>query len=469
MVIEAGSPIAGDEAVAIPGRWTSLIGSPRDWGYASEAEAALDGRRITFPRGKAYGGSSATNAMTFVRGHRADFDGWRDAGCAGWGFDDLLPLFTRSEANSRGRSAFHGADGPLAVSDTPDPHRAHAAFLDAASALGYQSRPDWDFNGAAQEGGAGYVQKNIRNGRRHDTASAFLTPAMARPNVRLVGGASAQRVLIERGRAIGVEYVANGRREVVRAAREVVLCAGVIGTPKLLMLSGLGPAAELRRYRIGVVADLPAVGAHLQDHVKISVRWRGRALLPASTATAALFVQSSVRRGTPSPDLQFYVGRGLAQEDPFATITIALQRPASRGRVALRSADAADPPLIEPRYLSEPADLTALVEGVALIREVGNTAAFRAVHEEETEPGAAVTTRPAVEAFIRRAVDTIYHPAGTCRMGTGDDAVLDPVLRVRGVDGLRVADASIMPAVVNAPTHAACVMIGEKCADLLRG
>jgi choline dehydrogenase len=467
LLVEAGGPDNDDPAIATPGRWVTLIGSRWDWGYVTEAEAGLGGRRITFPRGKVFGGSSAINAMTFVRGHRLDFDAWRDLGNPGWGFDDLLPLFKRSEHNTRGESEFHGVGGPLTVADTLDPHVAHAAFFESARELGYEARPDWDFNGAQQEGCAGYYQKNIRDGRRHSAAAAFLTPALSRQNLTVHAHSHATRLTIEGRRVAGVEYIRDGRRDQARASREVILCGGVVDSPKLLMLSGLGPADYLGTLGIPVVADLRGVGANLQDHLKVSIRWRGRQTLPPSTVSAGLFLRSDPSQTTGSPDLQFYVGRGLDQPDPFTTITVALERPASHGGVRVRSADPLDAPVIRGNYLSEPADVAALVEGVRLVRALGGTAAFSAVRAEETEPGGDTRSRAEIEAFIRRAADTIYHPAGTCRMGPDERAVVDASLRVHGVENLRVADASVMPNVVNGNTHAACVMIGERAADLL--
>lgn len=469
LLVEAGGPDNGDPAITTPGRWVSLIGSSWDWGYTTEPEPGLDDRRITFPRGKVFGGSSAINAMAFVRGHRLDFDAWRDEGNPGWGYADVLPIFKRSERNSRGASAFHGADGLLTVSDTTDPHVVHTAFLEAARELGHQARPDWDFNGAQQDGGAGYYQKNIKDGQRQSAAAAFLAPVLTRRNLTVHDRAQASRLIVEGRRVVGLEYFRGGQRVQARAAREVILCGGVIDSPKLLMLSGIGPADHLRGHGLPVVADLPGVGGNLQDHLKASVRWRGRQTLPGSTVSAGLFLHSDRARSSEPADLQFYVGRGLDQPDTFATITVALQRPRSRGEVRLRSARASDAPIIRGNYLSEPEDLATLVEGVRLIRELGATKAFASVSLDETEPGAASASRVDIAAFIRRAVDTIYHPAGTCRMGRDDRAVVDRTLRVRGVDGVRVADASIMPRVVNATTHAACVMIGEKVADLIRG
>ena len=470
LLLEAGGPAHGDSALVTPGRWVSLIGSRWDWGYHTAAEPGLQGRRIAFPRGKVLGGSSAINAMTFVRGHALDFDGWRDRGNPGWGFADLRSFFTRSEDNSRGPSEHHGAGGPLAVSDTGDAHAAHEAFLHAAETLGFGARPGWDFNGPQQENGAGYYQKNIRAGRRHSAAAAFLVPARARSNLVVRSGARATRVLLEGRQAVGIEYLAGGRLQRAHAAREVILCGGVVDSPKLLMLSGIGPADHLRAVGVPVVLDLPGVGTNLQDHLKVSVRWRGRGMLPASTTTAGLFVRSEGRSTRLSPDIQFYVGRGVDQPDPFVTITFAVQRPLSRGGVRLLSPNPADAPVIHGNYLQEGADVEALVSGVRLTRALGQTPMFAKLWVEETAPGPHVRSAADLASFVRGTADTIYHPAGTCRMGTGSDAlaVVDAQLRLRGVRGLRVADASIMPDVVNATTHAACVMIGERAAELIR-
>jgi choline dehydrogenase len=472
LLVEAGGPAAGEPSIETPGRWVSLMGSQYDWQYQTEGDPAVGGRAIPFPRGKVVGGSSAINAMTFVRGHRRDFDRWRDLGNPGWGFDDVLPYFVRSERNSRGASAYHGGVGPLAVSDCLDPHAGHAAFLEAARSLRFQAAPDWDFNGATQEGGAGYVQKNILDGKRHSTGDAYLTPALSRSNLTVAPHAHAAKLLVERGRAIGLEFIREGRREQARASREVVLCGGVIDSPKLLMLSGIGPADHLRTLSIPVVADLPGVGANLQDHLKISIRWAGLGMLPPSTVTAGLFTWSwpermtAARRQQP-PDLQFYVGRGMNVPDAFVTVTASLVRPRSRGEVRLRSANPLDAPIIRANYLQAPEDLEALVGGVRLARAFGTSSAYDRLRGQEIEPGPAARTDAEIAAFVRRAVDTIYHAAGTCRMGRDEQAVVDAELRVRGVEGLRVADASIMPDVVNATTHAACVMIGEKAADLI--
>jgi choline dehydrogenase len=470
LLIEAGDSGENDAAITTPGRWTSLIGSQYDWNYTTEPEPALAQRRMPTPRGRVFGGSSAINAMVHTRGDRRCFDAWQALGNPGWGYDDLLPLFKRSERNDSGASTYRGADGPLAVSRCRDAHASHHAFLAAAAEHGFRADADHDFNVADPAGVAGFYQRNILNGRRHSAAGAFLIPAMSRANVEIHSRARVTRVVIENGRAVGVEYVRDGssERHRVNAAREVVLCAGAIGSPRLLMLSGIGSGEHLSSHGIDVVTDLHGVGGNLQDHLKLSVRWQGSATLPGSTVTAGLFTSSSA---SAVPDLQFYVGRGVDLPDELVSLTVSLVRPLSRGSVTLGSADPFAPPVIRANYLQADADVTALVEGVHLTRELGNARAYDSVRAQEVEPGAAVTSPRELGTFIREKADTIYHLAGTCRMGPDSDAraVVDSNLRVRGIDALRVADASIMPEVVNAPTHAACVAIGEKCADLISG
>ncbi|MGH9175138.1 MAG: GMC family oxidoreductase, partial [Vicinamibacterales bacterium] len=299
----------------------------------------------------------------------------------------------------------------------------------------------------------------------------FLFPVATRPNLLVVTQAQATKLLVERQRVTGIEYSREGQREQVRSTREVILCGGVVDSPKLLMLSGIGPADHLRAIGVPVVADLPGVGSNLQDHLKLSIRWNGRTTLPPSTLTAGMFVRSQRRADAAAspPDLQFYVGRGLDQPDRFVTITVSLVRPRSRGDVRLRSADPVAAPAIRGNYLQDPDDIRALVEGVRLARAFGNTTAYGKLRSDEIEPGAAVVTDEALAGFARRASDTIYHPAGTCRMGTDNRAVVDARLRVIGIEGLRIADASIMPDVVSATTHATCVMIGSRAADFILG
>jgi choline dehydrogenase len=471
VLLEAGVSGEDDPAVTTPGRWVSLIGSQYDWGYRTEAEPGMENRALAFPRGKALGGSSAINAMSFIRGDRRCYDRWRELGNPGWGYDDVLPLFKRLERNESGESEYRGGDGPLAVSYCFDPHAAHRAFLIAAQQTGYQSDARFDFNRPMPNGVAGYYQKTHLDGMRHSAAAAFLMPVMSRPNVDVRSRAHVTKLILEGRRVVGVEYLREGQREQVRATRAVVLSAGVVDSPKLLMLSGIGPADELRKHGITVVADLPGVGRNFQDHLKLSIRWQGKTELPGSTVTAGLFTHSQpVEASTLPADLQFYVGRGTEQPDRFVTVTASLVRPASRGEIRLRSADPQAPAVIRGNYLQAEADVKALARGVHLARWFVETPVFDPLRADEVEPGVAVKSDADIERFVRRAADTIYHAAGTCRMGPSSDpmAVVDPELRVRGVEGLRVADASIMPEIVNATTQAACVMIGERASDLLK-
>jgi choline dehydrogenase len=468
LLVEAGCSGEDDEQVTTPGRWASLCGSKYDWNYATEAEPGLLHRRIAVPRGRVHGGSSAINAMLHIRGHRECFDAWRALGNPGWGYEDLLPLFKRSEHHDGVASAFRGIEGPLAVSHCRDAHTSHLAFLAAAAEHGFRADPTYDFNGPEPDGVAGFYQRNISNGRRHSAATAFLVPAMQRSNVEVRSRAQVTRLILERGRVVGVEYLHDGGVVQARATREVLLCAGAVDSPRLLMLSGIGPADHLRASGIEPVANLNGVGRNLQDHLKLSIRWKGKTTLPGSTVTAGLFTSSS--GGSPS-DLQFYVGRGLALPDDFVTITVSVVKPAARGSITLRSADPLSAPVIRANYLEAEADIAAFVKGTQLARQLGNHRPYDALRADETEPGADVISNSGLAQFVREKADTIYHLAGTCRMGPDSDesAVVDASLRVRGVEGLRVADASIMPTVVNAPTHAACVMIGEKCATLITG
>jgi choline dehydrogenase len=469
LLLEAGGPDNDNPAITTPGRWISLIGSPFDWGYSTEPEGGLGNRRLTFPRGKVYGGSSAINAMTFIRGHRLCFDRWKDLGNTGWGLDDVLPLFKKSERNESGGNEFRGGDGPLAVSYCTDPHVGHRAFLAAAWQNGFKADARFDFNEPSPNNIAGYYQKNILDGQRHSAAAAYLEPVLSRANLEVRSRAHATKLIVEGRKVVGVEYVRDGKGEQARASREVIVSTGVIDTPRLLMLSGIGPADHLKEHGIPVIADVPGVGQNLQDHLKLSIRWNGKAELPGSTVTAGMFTRTVPGALGTIPDLQFYVGRGLETPDSFITITISVVQPKSRGEVRLRSGDPAAAPIIRGNYLREQADVDVMVRGVKLARWFGEAEAYEPIRDAEVEPGPAVKSDADIAAFARRAADTIYHPAGTCKMGPATDAmaVVDPTLRVRGVEGLRIADASVMPEVVNAATHAACVMIGEKAALLV--
>ncbi len=477
LLLEAGGPDS-DPRIPVIGQWTSLTGTAVDWSYETAPEPGLGGRPMPWPRGKTYGGSSAISAAAYVRGHQLDFDGWAEECGADWGYRALLPYFRKSEDNTRGASDYHGAGGPMAVADTTDPHAAHDAFLAGAQRLGFAADPRWDFNGAQQERGAGFYQKNLKDGRRHSAADGFLRPALSRPNLVARPWSQVRRLLFTGSRVTGVEYVRapqaqSGRAaarpaiETVRVRREVVVSAGAIESPKILMLSGIGPADHVRAHGIPVVLDLPGVGANLHDHPRLGFRWQGRTTLPGSSVSAGLLAHSGVNPG--APDLQFYVGRGLSAPDTGVSFSVVVSRPHSRGRITLRSADPLAPPVIQAGYFTDGRDMDAALEGVRLARAIAGTPGYEPLRGAAVDPLDSETTPDQVRAYVRRSAGTIYHPGGTCRMGTGPMAVVDPRLRVRGIEGLRVADASVMPTVVNAQTHAACVMIGERASEFLLG
>lgn len=469
LLLEAGGPHNDDPEITTPGKWASLIASKYDWGYSTEPEPGLLNRRIAFPRGKVHGGSSAIGAMTFVRGHQFCFDRWERAGNPGWGYEALLPYFKKSERNELGETQYRGGDGPLAVSMCTDPHAGHRAFLAAVAQQQFKVDARYDFNQPTPVSVAGFYQKNILDGKRHSAADAFLAPALSRPNLQVRSQCQATKLIFEGKRAVGIEYLRDGKPEQARA-NQIVLSSGVIDSPKLLLLSGIGPADQLKALGIAVIADVPGVGANFQDHLQLPIRWNGKTELPGSTVTAGMFLRSDASNYGDPPDLQFHVGRGLETPDRFITITVSLVFPKSRGGITLRSADPLAAPVIRANYLQEQADVNALVRGINLARWFGESDAYADLRGDEILPGAAVTNATDLAAFTRRESNTIYHGGGTCKMGPASDrlAVVDPSLRVRGIDGLRVADGSIMPEVVNATTHAACVMIGEKAADLVR-
>ena len=473
LLLEAGGPDANPLIPKI-GQWTSLSGSDVDWNYSIEPDPGIDGRSIKWPRGKTYGGSSAIGAAAYVRGHQLDYDGWAHEAGPSWSYRELLPYFRQHEDNVRGASPYHGAGGPMAVADTTDPHAGHLAFLEAARDLGFAADPQWDFNGPQQENGAGFYQKNLRDGQRHSAAAAFLTPILGRPNLTVRPHSQVRRLVFSGKRVTGVEYIRGGGApeskptiEHVNVAREVILSAGVIESPKILMLSGIGPAAHLRSHDINVVSDLPGVGANLHDHPRIGLRWTSRTSLPGSTVSAGLFAHSRGRTG--APDLQFYVGRGLTTPDPNIAFSVTICRPYSRGSITLRSTDPMAAPVIRAGYFSDSRDMDIAIEAVRLARAIASSRAYEKLKGAAADPLDTETTPDQIRAFVRRTCSTIYHPGGTCRMGTGPDSVVGPQLKVHGIEGLRVADASIMPTVVNAQTNATCWVIGERVSALIKG
>jgi choline dehydrogenase len=466
LVVEAGGPEV-DPAIARPGQWTTLIGGHLDWGHVTEPEPGLEGRVIAWPRGRSIGGSSTINAMSYVRGHRLCFDRWAERADASWSYRALLPYFRSLEDNSHQPSEYIGSDGPLAVSDQADPHAGHLAFLEAARTLGFAADPLWEFNNPEHEGGAGFYQKNIKDGRRHSAASAFLTPVLDRPNLSVWSRTMMRRLLINGSRVEGIECLRGGAIVQARATRGVVLAAGAIESPKVLMLSGIGPADALARHGIRVLVDAPEVGSNLHDRPRVAVRWAGTAALPPSSVSAGLFTRSAGGPTTEPPDIQFYVGRGVDLPDEAITLTVAVGMPKSRGSIALRSADPDAAPVIRAGYFEDARDMDVMLEGIRLARALGESRAYAGLRGEMQLPASRDVSSDALRAFVRRTADTIFHPVGTCRMGADARSVVDPSLRVRGVDGLWVADASIMPELVNAQTHAACLMIGARAADLV--
>ncbi|PZS29387.1 MAG: choline dehydrogenase, partial [Pseudonocardiales bacterium] len=445
-------------------------------------------------RGKMLGGSSSINAMIYIRGNRLDYDSWRDDyGCTGWGYADLLPYFLRAEDQAHGASDYHGVGGPLRVEDQRHLHRLSRAYIAAAVASGMR-RTD-DFNGAEQEG-AGPYQVTMKRGRRWSTADAYLRPALGRPNLTVLTDALATRVEVEGGRAVGVAYLRDGQEEVALAGADVILSGGAINSPHLLLLSGIGPAEQLREYAIDVVADLPGVGANLQDHPAVPVlwftqgidrdlndaglpdllRWRliRRGMLTSNVAESGAFFRSDP--GLPAPDLQFHVApaafldHGLSEPIGHGfTVGSTLVSVASRGRLTLRSADPRWAPAIDPAYLCEQADVDALVAGIDVAREIGSHAPLARNLTTEHLPGPDIAGTDALREYVRGNIETLYHPVSTCAMGGGADSVVDPSLRVRGIDGLLVVDASVMPAAPRGNTNAPTVAIAERAADLLRG
>lgn len=492
LLLEAGGPNARQE-IHIPAAFAKLFKTEVDWNYETEPQVRLGGRRLYWPRGKVLGGSSSLNAMVYQRGHPDVYDGWAALGNAGWGFKDVLPLFKRIEHFEAGASEFHGTGGPLNVAALRDPNPLSRAFVQAAGETGLPLNDD--HNGARQEG-FGLYNVTQKNGRRHSAADAYLKPALGRANLRVETHALVTRLLFEGTRCTGVRYEQEGRRHDVRAGREVILCGGAVNSPQLLLLSGVGDAAHLRELDIPVVRELPGVGRNLRDHLLFLVNFQckqpvtlggaesvgslvrfllmKRGMLTSNVAEAGGFLK--VLPDSPVPDLQFHFAPAYFVNHGFDNprghgfcIGATLVWPRSVGALRLRAPDPKVAPLLEPDYLSREEDLTILLEGAKLARKLAAAPALRSYLKAEYLPGPSVRDDEAMKEAIRQQVQTIYHPAGTCKMGSDALAVVDDRLRVRGVEGLRVADTSIMPTLVNANTHLPTMMIGEKAGDLIRG
>jgi choline dehydrogenase len=500
LLLEAGPPDDADE-IHIPAALSLLWKTAYDWDYSTVPQERAAGRSIYWPRGKTLGGSSSINAMIYIRGNRYDYDAWRDEyGCAGWGYTDLLPYFLRSEDNSRGASAYHGAGGPLSVQDLRHKSPLTRTFVEAAVASGLDRNDD--FNGPRQDG-AGFYQVTQRDGRRWSTADAFLRPALDRPNLTVETDALVTRIGIEGDRAAVVHYLQHGAEQAARADSEIILAAGAIGSPQLLMLSGIGPADHLRERDIEVVADSPGVGANLSDHPIVTAMWHTPKVRGAweQSGPVSLLRWQLTHNGPlvtnvgesggfsrsdpslPAPDLQWvavpapYENQGLTDPARRAfSLLVTLVEVRSRGRITLRSPDPRHKPAIDPGYLADSTDLDRLVAGLELARQFAAARPLARICQSEIAPGAEVRSRAELSEFVRRDVVTLYHPVGTCAMG-GDSrlaasrltSVVDPELRVRGVTGLRVVDASVMPTVPRGNTNAPTIAIAERAADLIAG
>lgn len=496
LLLEAGGRDS-DPFIHVPAGFGRLQKPSVNWCFSTAPQRHLNNREIWYPQGKTLGGSSSINAMIYIRGQGRDYDDWAAQGCTGWSYREVLPYFIRSEHNERLADEYHGTGGPLAVSDQISPNPLSKAFIRAAQQAGHRYNPD--FNGA-QQSGTGAYQVTCRNGRRASTARAFLLPARDRANLTVEIRARALRILVENGRAVGVEYSAQGQARVARLnpAGEVVVSSGAVGSPRLLLLSGIGPADDLRRIGLPVVHDLPGVGGNLQDHLdsyvvsdlREKLSYDGADAFPKSIAnglqyllfrngpaTSVVAESGCFAASSPGsrPDIQMHIlpayvvnsGRTKVKGHGI-TINTCVLRPLSRGSVTLRSADPAVMPVIDPNFHAEEADRKLSVAGVRLARQILDQHELARYIERERLPSAGAQTDEEILAYIRQYASVDYHPVGTCKMGTDDAAVVDPSLRVRGIDGLRVADSSIMPNLISGNTNAASIMIGEKGAALIR-
>jgi choline dehydrogenase len=474
-----------------------------NWLYETEEDASSGGRKHKWPKGKVLGGSSSINGLLYVRGQHADFDGWRQLGCEGWSWEDVAPYFRRAEHQERGACEFHGEGGPLNVSDITEMHPISHALIDACEQAGVPRSKD--YNGARQEG-VDWFQLTIKNGQRCSAAVGYLHPAMSRPNLRVETNAHTTRILFANKRAIGVEFEQNGERRRAHANAEVILAAGAVASPQILELSGIGQGELLQRHGISVVADTPGVGENMQDHYMVGMQWRllphcvtvnenSRGLrllsetlrymltrtgtLTFAVAHVAAFIKS--RPDLEEPDIQFHLmpasmdldklraTQTLALESkPGMTITPCQLRPESRGSIHIRSSDPKAYPVIMANYLSDPIDQEVAIAGVKFAKKIASQPAL-APYVDPSEPGPPLNTDDEIRFYCQVAGSTLYHAVGTCQMGHGANAVVDPQLRVRGVEGLRVVDASIMPRIVSGNTNAATIMIGERGADLILG
>ncbi|MEY9928020.1 choline dehydrogenase [Catenulispora sp. GP43] len=469
LLLEAGSASL-PAAVGNPPAWPSLVASEAAWGDKTTVQQA-SGTPIALPRGKGLGGSSAINAMVFARGHRSSYDSWGDHGAKGWTFDDLLPYFQRSETAASGAPG-RGADGPLTVGPAAEPNDVLLACLAGAVETGY--RRAGDISGGLEEGFAP-VDLNIVDGRRQSAADAYLAPILARPNLDVVTDAMARRLVFEGRRCTGVEYDHAGSRRYAAAAREVVLAAGAIGSAQLLLLSGIGPEQVLRQAQVDVFHALPGVGQNLHDHPRANLVYRTMRTVPAAHNNHGEII--GLLRSTPAgdaPDLQIIfidipVPNPVAAVENGFTIGVSPMRPASRGTLSIASADPYAPPVLDPGYFTDPADVQVVLAGIAAARQIADSAALDAWGVEEASPGPLVVDERSLRAFVRSSFGSYCHPVGTCMLGEDAMSVVDSELRVHGLDGLRVADGSVIPAIPSNNTNATVYAIAERAAELMLG
>ncbi len=491
LLLEAGGPDTRKE-IHIPVAFSKLFKTPCDWAFYTEQEPKLENRNLYWPRGKVLGGSSSINAMIYIRGNKSDYDRWRDLGNAGWGYREALTYFKKSEDQENGPSEYHGTGGPLHVTNLRFINPLSEAFVEAAEQCGYSRNAD--FNGAQQEG-FGFYQVTQWQGKRCSTAAAFLQPAMKRPNLTVRTGVQVFDMIFEKNRAVAVSLQQGDGSTQERADREIILAAGAIGSPQLLMLAGIGPADHLRSLGIPITRDLPGVGSNLQDHPCVGIVYQctqpislanaetvkslarymcfKNGMLTSNVAEAGGFITRS--SSSPAPDLQYHFGPGYYVDHGFAafkghafTLGPTLIRPNSRGRISLRSSNPLDSPVIQANYFSDPRDLDLMLEGAKVARELASAKAFDKYRGREMHPGPDAKDDAGLLKHIAQKAETLYHPVGTCKMGTDAQAVVDSELRVHGVEGLRVVDASVMPTIPGGNTNAPTIMIAEKAADLIR-
>ncbi len=491
LLLEAGGPDSNPD-IHIPARFSELFHTADDWDYQTIPQPGLNNRREYVPRGKVFGGTSSMNAMVYQRGHPSDYDGWAARGNEGWAYEELLPYFRKMQHQERGESKHHGVGGPINVADPQDPNPLSIAFVDAALELGYPYNAD--FNDGEQEG-FGVYQVTQKRGQRHSTAVGYLRPAIRRPNFSAIPFSQVSRLIVEDARCVGLQYHHDGEMKTARANREVVLCGGAINSPQLLLLSGIGPADHLADFDLPLVHDLPGVGQHLMDHIQVPLAYHCLAplslvdkdapeqikryeeekmgLLTSNLGESGGFVKLNPE--SPAPELQYHFGPDWFVRHGFETpaghgftILVGLVGTKSVGELKLLSPDPFAPPSIDFACLMDDRDVQVLLDGIKLGRRLADASPLEPYRGAEFLPGQQVTADDELIHFIREFATTIYHPACSCRMGRDPLAVVDERLRVHGITGLLVADASIMPRIINGNTNAPCIMIGEKAAAMIR-